>query len=245
MITTAVILAAGLGSRLKDRTKDIPKGFLEIDGETLIGASVRKLLEAGINRIIIGTGYHSEIYDDFASHHPQIQCIKNEQYASSGSMCTLYCLKEALTEDFLVLESDLLYDKAGLKFLLDSPDKNVILSSGATQSNDEVFIEVDKMHNLVNLSKKREELGSIYSELVGISKISIEFYSEMCKAFEDSHNLKMEYEVGMVKASSKIPIKVLKIDDYVWCEIDDESHLNRAIAQIKDRVKMVEQNKVI
>lgn len=55
MVDTAVIVAAGLGMRLKDRTKYKPKGFLVIGEKTLIERSVENLLEFGIKNIIIGT----------------------------------------------------------------------------------------------------------------------------------------------------------------------------------------------
>lgn len=238
MINTAVILAAGLGSRLKERTETMPKGFLEIDTEPLVAASVRKLMDVGIQKIIFGTGYLSEIYEEFASRYPgRIKCVKNEKFAESGSMCTLYTLKEELgSDDFLVLESDLLYDKTGLSCLLNEDYPNIILSSGFTHSNDEVFIECDESQHLVNMSKSSDELSSVYSELVGISKISNRFYQEMCNAFEHSNTLNMEYESAMVQASQIIPIKVHKIDNFSWCEIDNEQHLNRAIHQISKRV---------
>lgn len=238
MIKTAAILAAGLGSRLKDRTQYKPKGFLEIDGEALIIKSIHKLIEAGIERIVIGTGYLSQAYDDLALEYPQIECVKNDVYATSGSMCTLYCLRDVLKEDFLILESDLLYDKAGLVALIKAHDENLILSSGRTNSNDEVYIEVDSELNLVNMSKDVNRLGSVYSELVGITKVSYNFYQEMCRAFEKADNIRLEYEVGgLVSASAIITIKVLKIEDYAWCEIDDESHLERAINRVYGRIK--------
>jgi len=57
---------------LKDMTKDRPKGFLELDGMYLVEMSVRKLIEHGIERIIIGTGYCSEWYDELAKKYPAI-----------------------------------------------------------------------------------------------------------------------------------------------------------------------------
>ena len=66
MIAQAVIMAGGLGSRLGSRTKDMPKGFLEIGGTAIVEQSVRKLIAAGIEEIIIGTGYHKEFYEDLA-----------------------------------------------------------------------------------------------------------------------------------------------------------------------------------
>ena len=62
-ITTAVILAAGLGTRLKHHTEAQPKGFLEVDGMSLIERSIEILVRAGISEIIIGTGYLYEHFD--------------------------------------------------------------------------------------------------------------------------------------------------------------------------------------
>lgn len=237
MVKTAIILAAGLGSRLGSKTEHAPKGFLEIDGQSLIVRSINNLIGCGIERIIIGTGYMSKAYEQLALDYPQIECVKNDIFATSGSMHTLYCLRNVVNEDFLILESDLLYDKGGLNILLEASNEDVILSSGKTNSNDEVYIEVDGDLNLVNMSKEPRNLGSIHSELVGITKISYKFYKKMCIEFEKLNNVKQEYEAGLVATSSIIPIKVLKIQDYVWCEIDDNNHLERAINKIYPKIK--------
>ena len=52
-------MAGGLGSRFGGRTESMPKGFIEIDGMAMVERSVRKLLDAGIEQIIIGTGHHN------------------------------------------------------------------------------------------------------------------------------------------------------------------------------------------
>lgn len=232
MIKTAVILAAGLGSRLNDRTKTMPKGFLEIDGRTLIGMSIEKLLDAGIEHILIGTGYHQEKYLELETTYPEITCFLNPVYATSGSMHTLYHVKDHVTEDFLLLESDLLYDQSGLQHLIDLAQHDVILSSGFTQSNDEVYIEVDDQLNLKNMSKIRDELSGIYSELVGISKISYDLYKIMCNIYDKLDSRKIEYEQLLVKSAAHTPIYVSKIEDYAWCEIDTEDHFKRAIESV-------------
>ena len=232
MVSTAVILAAGLGSRLKERTIAMPKGFLEIGDITLIHRSVQSLLAAGIKKIYIGTGYLAHMYEDYSLNHAEIECIRNDDYASTGSMYTLYNMREKLREPFILLESDLLYDASGLRDLLTSCEDNLLLSSGMTHSNDEVYIEYDSNSFLVNMSKDPTRLSEISAELVGITRISYPFYEEMCQAFEGMHNAKVDYETVIVKAAQTIPMRVLKIEDYTWCEIDDESHLERAIGQI-------------
>ena len=239
---TAVILAAGLGSRLKDRTKLQPKGFLEVDGISLIKRSVDNLLVCGINKIYIGTGYLSEVYEEFALKYPQIEIIKSDKYETTSSMYTLYNMRNKLKNNFILLESDLLYEIDSLNYLIKDEVEDIILSSGRTNSNDEVYIDADKNCNLVSMSKKKKELNFIYGELVGISKISQYRYNMMCKAFENQDNPKIDYEYIMVETSKIKPFFVKKIKDLIWCEIDDENHLERAITKILPKIKAKNMN---
>ncbi|WP_223155661.1 2-aminoethylphosphonate aminotransferase, partial [Campylobacter concisus] len=101
----------------------------------------------------------------------------------------------------------------------------------------EVYIETDKNYNLVSVSKKKEELGFVYGELVGISKISIKNYKIMCETFEKQDNLKIDYENIMAQSSSKSSFFVKKINGLIWCEIDDKDHLRRAIEKILPKIK--------
>lgn len=240
MVKTAVILAAGLGSRLKDRTTNMPKGFITIGNKSLIEHSVSKLLKAGIEKILIGTGHASNYYDLFAQNFPRtISCIRNERYRETGSMYTLYNMKEYIDADFLLLESDLLYDQAGLTVLQEIKDSDVILASGKTNSKDEVFIEADSKGNLIKMSKDSKELENIFGELVGITKISHSTFHKMCRFAEERlvDKPKLDYEYALVGITISTSIFVKKIEDYIWCEIDDEAHLRRAEQEIFPRIK--------
>lgn len=244
MIRTAVILAAGTGSRLKDITKDRPKGFISIGGKPVIKLSIEKLFDAGIAKIIIGTGFLSDMYEQFAQKYPGIECIKNPAFKDTGSMRTLYSLRRKIDSDFLLLESDLLYEKRGLRILLEDTHEDVILSSRITFSGDEVFIEVDKGGYLVKMSKKIQELGHVHSELVGISKISLRVFKKMCgfaeTAFPD--NPKLDYEYAMVGISQEAKIFVRKEDDLIWGEIDNADHLRKARQIIYPKIRGRESN---
>ena len=239
-VETAVILAAGLGSRLKERTKEMPKAFLEVDGIALIHRSIRQLLDAGITRIIIGTGYLNHFFDDLKSTYPEIETYRNDDYASTGSMFTLYNLKHLLTSDFLLLEGDLLYEPLALETLINDTYQDMILASGKTNSNDEVYIEANPNWYLTNMSKKVAELNHISGELVGISKISIDTFKSMCEYAHSQYEIgkrEIHYEDDFVGISKDINILIKKVDDLAWCEIDDEQHLNRALTQIYPKIK--------
>ena len=246
-ITQAIIMAGGLGSRLGQRTKNMPKGFLEIDGSPIVEQSIKKLISVGVEEIIIGTGFHKEYYEKLAEKYP-IVLAHNPDYANTGSMRTLSACAPFVRDNFLLLESDLLYDSIGLNVLINEIHDNVILSSGKTGSGDEVYLQVDDSNNLVKYSKKEEDLDSIYSELVGISKLTKKTLDKMVQYME-SHLTdipNMEYESAMSEISSSgNPIYVHKIEYYTWCEIDNEDHLKRAIECVFPHIKENESLRIV
>jgi 2-aminoethylphosphonate-pyruvate transaminase len=230
MIKQAVIVAAGLGSRLKEKTVSKPKGFLELGGIAIVEWSVQKLLACGIEQIIIGTGYRAEAYNDLAKKYPAIQTAFSADYETTGSMATLSVCAPYITGDFLLLESDLIYDSIGLNVLCNDIHENVILASGATNSGDEVYLQAANGSFLKALSKNKNELASIYGELTGISKISPALLSVMCAYYEKKRAdyPKLDYEHAIMACTDKHPVFIRKIEYYAWREIDDESHLEMA-----------------
>lgn len=239
MIRQAVIMAGGLGSRLGSITKDMPKGFIEIDGMPIIEQSVRKLIANGIEEIIIGTGHCSERFEELSKRYGCIRPVKNERYSETGSMGTLACCAPYVKGDFLLLESDLLYDSIGLFVLINDNHRNVILASGKTGSGDEVYLE-SKDGFLQAHSKDRTELKNIFGELTGLNKLTKATLDRMVRYMNDElgPQPKMEYETAMSYVSSHGDgIFIRKVEHYVWCEIDDEHHLKRAKEQIYPHIE--------
>lgn len=239
MIRQAVIVAAGFGTRLKHRTTLQPKGFLELDGLSLIERSLSKLRLSGINKIVIGTGYHSQFYDYLAETNVDVSCVKSDRFESTGSMYTLFNMRQHLEGDFLLLESDLLFEQDALKHILEDKREDIVLGSGATHSGDEVYLQTNSAFDLEAVSKNASDLKSTYAELVGINKISNDRYQLMNDCFEAAIDKipKMDYEHAMALSSAIIPLPVLKIDDLIWCEIDDEEHLERAVNMILPKIQ--------
>ena len=240
---TAVIVAAGLGSRLKHHTAARPKGFVEVEGEALIDRSLGRLMQSGITRVVIGTGYLAEHYDALANRYRgtlQVETLRSDRYETTSSMYTLYNLRSRLDEDFLLLESDLLYEQRALDLLVRDPRRDALLVSGFTDSRDEVWVEVDDEHHLHDVSKDRTKLGPIHGELVGITKVSIDAYRRACDVMEQVLDTqpKLDYEGCLVRVSRgghRVP--VVKVEDLAWCEIDDEGHLERAVSRILPRIR--------
>jgi 2-aminoethylphosphonate-pyruvate transaminase len=232
-VKTAIILAAGMGTRLKDLGKEAPKGFLRLGKKTIIEESLEKLKSAGVRRVILVTGHLSEMYDKLATASGGFALtIKNDAFAASGSGYSFYLARRLLApdEDFLLLESDLIYEKRALLVLQEDPRPDIILLSGKTSSGDEVYVET-RGGSLVAMAKNKALLGpNIEGELVGISKISAKLYAAYCAAAERlfKTSLRLEYEAGLTETAKTCPIACRLVPDLAWAEIDDENHLARA-----------------
>lgn len=190
MITTAVIMAAGKGTRFGNRTADMPKGFIDYKGRSMIERSIENLISAGITRIIIGTGYHHEWYDKLAEKYPQIQTMFSKNYANTNSMETLSVCRDAIgEEDFLLLESDIIYEPKALSYLIKDNHPDIMLVTPVTKFQDQYYIAVDDDFYLEGCDTDKDKLierfiDDPYGELVGIHKISSEFYKDMLEAYE-------------------------------------------------------------
>ncbi len=239
-IDTAVIMAAGLGSRISEYSRDAPKGFIPVAGQPIVERSIEILADRGIRRIIIGTGYMASEYEALSSRigHVQIDCVANQDFAHSGSLETFLLCARNLGCEFLSLESDLLYDAAMIDRALECPFPNVILGSGRTGSGDEVYIQTDDRSHLVNLSKDRFSLARIDAELVGICKLdrSVPLALEAWMSREGHKRpAGFHYEEGLVGIAGSLPLHVEKTE-LAWTEIDTLEHLARANSVIWPRI---------
>jgi choline kinase len=245
MIESAVILAAGMGTRLKGEAGDRPKGFLQFGEQPIIEESIQCLTGAGIRDIVIVTGHGSEFYDALAADRDGlVRTVHNAAFAESGSMYSLACAKDLVKGSFLLLESDLIYEPRALSELLAVPDEDAILLSGPTDAGDEVFVATLDGH-LVDMSKDREALlanrgARITGELVGISRISQPLFEIMLrlagKVFESS--LMYDYETDcLVAAARERDIACPLVPDLAWAEIDDPDHLRRAREDVYPEIR--------
>lgn len=219
-------MAAGKGTRFGDRTAMMPKGFIPFKGKEMVIRSIEAMIDAGIEDIIIGTGYHYEFYDKLAEKYPQVRTVFSPLFAETNSMQTLYCCKEAIAgRPFLLFESDIVYDPAILKSMMEDSAENIMLAAPVTKFQDQYYVEHDANSNLTNCSVNKDDLNPC-GELVGIHKISPEFYSGMLESYSSDKEPKLGYEFIILRiAKQSIPMKVLVADGLQWYEIDDPADL--------------------
>lgn len=236
-IDTAVILAAEFGCRIFEFAKYGPKGFISVGGQAIVERSIDILMRHGIRRVIIGTGYRAMDYMSMAKRYPdvRIECVLNVEYANSGSLETLLRCTQGLDCDFLLLESDLLYDSRMIDLVLGSPYANVILASGDTCSGNEVCLETNKPSEPVGLSH-------VSAELIGICKFAAEtpFALRQWLAKNGiSQPTQLHYKEGLAGIADTVLMHIDKTD-MPWTEIDTLEHLERANKLIWPRIQLAE-----
>jgi L-glutamine-phosphate cytidylyltransferase len=242
MLRRAVILAAGMGRRLKSVVDDRPKGLIDLGGETLVGRSIRLLRDHGIRHITIVAGHRAENYRAFAGQHADVHVVENRDYATTGSMASLaIALEQGAGDDILVLESDIVYERRALEVILASNEADATLVSGTTSAGDEVWVSAPG-GALHAMSKTRSDLPSVIGEFVGISRLSAAGAAAMRSAFQTfvarlGHG-RMDYETGALVDVARVRrIAVLLIPDLCWGEIDDEHQHARVVRDVWPRVQ--------
>jgi 2-aminoethylphosphonate-pyruvate transaminase len=218
MPNLACILAAGQGTRLGPLP--YPKGFLRLGELPIVAESLERLRSVGITEVVVVTGHLASFYQELEG----VRLVHNADYASTGSLQSLAAAREHLTGDFLLLESDLIYERRALEVLLQLSHPDAVLLSGPTGAGDEVWVEA-RDGWLVSMSKDRSRLSNVTGELVGISRVSQNLYSKLlCQPGQhyESH--------GMVGCAPTHPIACPLVQDLLWAEIDDARQLARARA---------------
>jgi choline kinase len=235
-VRDAIILAAGMGVRLRSIIDDRPKGLIEIGGETLVGRSVRLLRAAGISHITIVVGHAAQHYEEFARGQADIRLVANEQFASTGSMASLAVGLRAVPRDVLVVESDLLFEPRAVEALLRASAADATIVSGPTAAGDEVWVWAPD-GRLQAMSKNVQDLAAVTGEFVGITRLSGRARRAMLQTFNRFVKIhghaRMDYETGALTAIAPcVPVAVHLINDLSWGEIDDEYQFERVVTRI-------------
>lgn len=233
----AVVLAAGLGSRLRTVHQAQPKGFVEIGGRPIIARSVEALQRAGVKEFVFVVGWQARVYRTWcAAACPGAICVENRDYASTGSLASLLIGAAAVpARNLLVVESDLLYEPRAPALLLAAPADDTVLISGFTRSGDEVWAYESAPRRLAHLSKQRDPARGPAGELVGLTRMSAALVAGLRQA-APTLSASAHYEDGLNALAGTRTITLLPVPDLIWGEIDDPVHLARARDDLWPRI---------
>lgn len=129
-ITTALLLAAGSGNRLRPVTNDQPKCLTEVNGIPILERLVDGLCQQGFQRLVVVVGYLEDKVRQFLGNRKaglSIEYVVNPRYRTTNNIYSLWLAREAIQESFLLIESDLLFEPS-LLLDLQPPDKIAVSS---------------------------------------------------------------------------------------------------------------------
>ena len=237
----ALMLAAGMGKRLGNYTKNATKCMVPVNGKTLIEYAIESLIYAGIKKFTMVVGYKKDVLKNFLKgKYPQIQIdfIDNDVYDSTNNIYSLYLARDVLSsDDTILLESDLIFDKEIIREIVSSPEKNLAVVSHFENWMDgtvTVLNEEKAIKRIVSKSDFDWNKIDSYYKTVNIYKFSKEFskniYMPFLSAYQTAYS-KNEYYETVLKVISYLDGDILKahlVDGSRWYEIDDPADLKIA-----------------
>ncbi len=238
----SIILAAGLGSRLKEITKVTPKSLIEINDQPILERNIEFMIEAGITSIVIVVGYLKEKFEYLKDKYSNVDIhfVENDKYKEYNTIYSMYMVKEYLNNDTFVTTADI-YLKDNLYLKYGSEDYSFYLLRDykeqfekeewtATLDENKRIIDVDRHsyegHRYTGVSFwKKEDLEVLVNKLnnVNWSKEKVK------KAYWDELMLD---ELNNVKIFSKI----LENDNEIF-EVDDMDDLKALKREMKEKIK--------
>lgn len=237
----AIILAAGMGKRLKDLTKDNTKCMVEVNGVTLIDRMLHQLEKHNLSRIIIVVGYQSDKLIEYITTlgiKTPIVYINNEIYDKTNNIYSLALAKEYLCkEDTLLFESDLIFEDSVIETLLCDPRDTLALVDKYESWMDGTCVKLaddDTIEAFIPGSKfKFDEINSYY-KTVNIYKFSKHFSETHYVPFLDAYSKALgdnEYYEQVLRVITMLDdpeIKAKRLKGQKWYEIDDVQDLDIA-----------------
>lgn len=205
----ALILAAGLGSRLKYKTSDRPKALTVVSGRPILQRQIDALLECGMRDIGIVLGYKGEMICDFISSQRyngvRFEYITNKEYAKSNSSYSFWLAKDLIKDrSYIHINCDVLFSSAILKEILDEPRENVIAIRRDIKLADQmenVELVVDRIVNMSILNTPAS-VGKAY----GLAKFSAKSTNFAISRIEHYLGLgdKNQNYFGMIREAVKV-----------------------------------------
>lgn len=237
----AIILAAGMGKRLKEYTAENTKCMVKVNGTTLIERALRILDKKQLSRIVIVVGYEGRKLMDYIGTlaiQTPICFINNEVYDKTNNIYSLALAKQYLvSEDTLLFESDIIFEEALVDILMEDSRETLALVDKFASWMDGTCMVLDDDDSIKDFIPgkylKFEDKGGYY-KTVNIYKFSQHFSANTYVPFLEAYAKAMgnnEYYESVIKLIALLETKEIKakrLNGEVWYEIDDIQDLDIA-----------------
>lgn len=232
-VTTALILAAGTGSRLRPLTLDAPKCLTEVGGKPILGRQIDSLREQGIENLVMVTGFQDDQIRHYLDSHAsgmQVDYVFNPRYATTNNIYSLWLARHTLDGPFMLLESDLVFRTSMLDEML-QPDRIAVSNILPWMNGTTVELDATGTVTAFNMSDAGDSEPQY--KTVNIYTLSARTWHATATRMDQyilSGRTNEYYEAVFAEMISDgtIHFEAAFFDEEKWCEIDTVDDLTTA-----------------
>lgn len=244
----AIILAAGVGSRIRPLTDNYPKSLLKVGGNTILKMMISHIQGCGINEVVFVVGYlQDQIKEYVSSKFPDLTAhfVTNDRYAETNTGFSLMLTKDLIGDSgFVKFDADVVFDKSILRQLLNSDYETCLcIDRNANLYTEEIKVIIGSQNRVVKASKTVDPKEAI-GESIGIEKISRKtaklLFAELDAMMADAKHHQEYYETAYERLINKgVPFYATDITGLRWIEIDTKEDFALAEEIFNPRPKAV------
>ncbi len=237
----AIILAAGMASRLRPLTLTTPKSLLKVGERSLLQRSMDALIANGVTEFCIVTGYLHEMIEDFVrkqyADSIQVTFIYNKVYETTNNIYSLWLARPfAEGREVLLLDSDLLYDPQIVTRVLATDAPNVLTLIRHELGEEEMKVVTDAQGSIKEISKTCNPAEAA-GESLGIEKMGKDYTKALYRELEPMMNEEHLENVFYERAFERLipqghTYQVLDVTELFSCELDTIEDFENAKAKI-------------
>lgn len=240
-VKKAVILAAGQ----KKEFPQLPVDLLPLEEEVSnLSRMIALLHDQEIFDILIVIGNKKELYYELYGQEG-VKFIENDRYLWSGSMYSLFLAHECIDDDFILLESDHIFEKRILQEALDHEEDTCLVMRSMCEEGNDCYIETDQHGYIFRISKDIRQMNHIDGIMTGIHKISYDFYQKMLDIYKENQNPLLNYEFLIETLARYFAVPVLYLDDALCWDMNTQAIYEKVCNQyyklIKKRERVIDQ----
>ena len=224
----ALLLNSGLGSRMGVITSEHPKCMTEISShETILSRQLKMIADAGIDKVVITTGYYDAVLINYCNSLDlplHYTFVKNPIYDQTNYIYSIYCAREYLDDDIILMHGDLVFENEVFGRLLASSDSCMTISSTLplpekdfkAQVKDGMVIKVG-----VDIFNEAMEAQALYKLNKADWKVWLDKIIEFC----ETGNTKVYAENALNELNGVVNIHALDVENLLCAEIDNPEDL--------------------